>query len=160
MAAERISIWDIRSWRIRNIFQPKTLPREKQPLSPVFTQALKGDEDSKGYFFGSGTPSRVLVTNNRPAIKQLNDLISESRAVAHAEIAVLSKPTPKFTKDRIFEFVEAANRPVSVAEIAAALPDVARSGVSSRVSEMWRAGSLSCSGYINKVLRYTVAETK
>lgn len=143
MAAERVSIWNPRSWRIRNIFQPKTLPREKQ-LPPFF--------------------QTVLANHNAPAIKQLNDLVKESRAVAHAEIAVLSKPTPKFTKDRIFEFVEAANRPVSVAEIAAALPDVARSGVSSRVSEMRHAGSLWLhfrhDDKGNYTLAYTVPETK
>jgi hypothetical protein len=124
MAAERVTFW-ARAWRIRNIFQPKTLPREPKPLSPFFTQVL--------------TPVKV---DNTPALKQLEDLAKEQSIVAHVELASLSKPTPKFTKDRIFEFVEAANRPVSVAEIAASMPDIARNGVSSRVSEMRYAGSL------------------
>jgi hypothetical protein len=104
------------------------------------------------------------ATNNAPAIKQLNDLVKESSVVAHVEIAVLSKPTVQTTKDRIYAFVESAPSPVNADDIYRAVPGVTKSGLSSRVSEMYKAGVLdrtyaqSASGSWS--FHYTVAETR
>lgn len=131
MAAEQVNeqptVWQriAQAARVRNIFQPWFIQREKKPIIHA-------------EFVNRHFP----ITDNAPAIKQLHDLQQDSKLIPHIELATLSKPTLKTTKDRIFVFVEGANRPVTVKEIAASMPDVARSGVSSRVSEMLFAGSL------------------
>lgn len=63
--------------------------------------------------------------------------------LAHVQIADLSKPTPATTKSLILSWMETpVDRIAHISEIFTAFPEVARNGISSRLSELVKSGQL------------------
>lgn len=63
--------------------------------------------------------------------------------LAHVHIADLSKPAPSTTKSQILAWMETpVDRIAHISEVFAAFPEVARNGISSRLSELVKSGQL------------------
>ena len=71
----------------------------------------------------------------------------ETAVLAQVQVAELSKPTPKSTKDLIIAWFETPEKSsASFKTICAAFPEIAPGGLSSRLSELVKAGLLISAG--------------
>jgi len=114
----------------------------KKPL-PLKTDDDRFNPMSPTYVFRGSLEE--FFTDGQDA---LAPTIREQEVVAHVAVAELSLPTAPTTKSRILDWFEGVGF-AHISHIQAAFPDVAKNGISSRVSELVKAGQLVALGLGN-----------